>query len=80
MAALNPGETEVVVAYRKASALGQPGWQLDGWPEGAEGQRECLSPLVIKVHWSREWNVMDYCSQRDGHLLITALFYVTVSI
>lgn len=25
MAALNPGETEVVVAYHKASALGQPG-------------------------------------------------------
>lgn len=79
MAALNPGEREVVVVYPKTAAMVQLGWKLDGWPGGSEGQSENLSPLVIKVHWSKELNVMDYCSQSDGHLLITALFYATVS-
>lgn len=77
MSVLNPGETEVVVTCCEVPALGQPGWQLNGWPGGAEGLRENFSPLVIKVHLSRELNVMNYCSQSDGHLLITALFYAT---
>lgn len=42
-------------------------------------KKDSFSFLVIKARWSRELNVMECCGQSDFHLLITDLFYSTVS-
>lgn len=46
--------------------------------EGERGKRS-FSLFVIKAHWSRELTVMECYGQSDFYLLITDLFYSTIS-